>query len=184
MKIKQQPSPVLFPLPTVLVTSVSKDGIINVATIAWTGVLCSEPPMVGIGVRPSRHTYKYLQETMEFVINIPQADYLQQTDQCGIISGEKEDKFSLTGFTAEQADIVKAPLIKECPVNVECVVKQILPLGTHDFFVAEVVAVHVDDSILDENGRIDSLKANPIAYLASGYNSLKEQIGRYGFSKK
>lgn len=184
MKIKQNPAPVLFPLPTILVTSASNDGQINVATISWTGVLCSEPPMVGIGVRPSRHTYKYIKETMEFVINIPQVNVVVQTDKCGMVSGDKEDKFALTGFTAEPADKVRAPLIKECPVNVECVVKQILPLGTHDFFVAEVVAVHVEESLLDASGRIDSIKANPIAYLASGYNSLKEQIGQYGFSKK
>jgi flavin reductase (DIM6/NTAB) family NADH-FMN oxidoreductase RutF len=124
-----------------------------------------------------------ISESKEFVVNIPPAKFILETDYCGVTSGRDVDKFAETKFTAEHADLVKAPLIKECPVNMECVLKQVVPLGAHDLFIGETVQVHVDQNVLDEKGHIDFAKADPFTYNQGEYWSLNKKIGTYGFSK-
>lgn len=180
-----KPSTYLYPTPVMLISSRDKDGKPNVATISWGGILCSDPPMVGISVRPTRHTHRLVKESQEFVLNIPSQKWLKETDFCGSVSGKDTDKFLTVGFTTSKADVVKSPLINECPLNLECKVKQILYLGTHDLFIAEIVAVHADDDIL-EGDKIDIEKLAPVSYFPSvhEYRAIGEKIGTYGFSKK
>jgi len=184
-KKRLKPSTYLYPTPVMLISVQGAEGKPNIATISWGGVLCSDPPLVGISIRPSRHTHKLVKESMEFVLNLPSQKWLKETDYCGSVSGKDTDKFLTVGFTTTDPDTVKAPLIKECPLNLECRVKQILYLGTHDLFIAEVVAVHADDDILDgENIIIDKLA--PISYCPKvhEYRAMGEKIGTYGFSRK
>ncbi len=174
----------LFPVPTVMVTCADADGKPNIITLAWVGTVCSEPPHLTIAIRPSRHSHSVVKDAGEFVVNIPSEKLLEQTDLCGTVSGRDVDKFQEAGFTAAPATQVKVPLIAECPVNIECRVKEVLSLGTHDVFVAEVLATHVDDDCLTDKGRIDVDKVRPIAYAQHEYWSLGERIGTYGFSQK
>jgi flavin reductase (DIM6/NTAB) family NADH-FMN oxidoreductase RutF len=180
-----KPATYIYPAPAMLISSQGKDGKPNIATISWGGVLCSDPPMVGISVRPKRHTNTLIKETMEFVLNIPSKNQLKETDYCGSVSGRDVDKFSGTGFTAEKSEMVDAPFIKECPINLECQVRQIINLGSHDLFIAEVVSAHVDEEIL-EGDRIGMDKLSPISYcpVVHEYRAMGEMIGSYGFSKK
>jgi flavin reductase (DIM6/NTAB) family NADH-FMN oxidoreductase RutF len=179
------PNTLLYPVPVVLVSCVGNDSVPNIITIAWTGVICSDPPMVSISVRPSRFSHNLIQESQEFVVNLPTEKIIEETDFCGIVSGRKVDKFFQTKFTALPAQKVKAPLIKECPVNLECVVKNTITLGTHDMFLGEIVALHVDEDKLDAKGRVDVFALSPLAYCptVSEYWSLGSQLGVYGFSK-
>lgn len=183
-KIQKRPSTALFPVPVVLVTCSDQDGKANVITLAWAGNICSDPPQIGISIRPSRYSHKLVQESKEFVVNIPPAHLVREVDYCGTVSGRNLDKFKETGLTPIQASQVKAPLIKECPVNIECKVKQSVTLGTHDLFIGEVVTVQVDQEILDERGKTDIAKANPISYNQKEYWTLKEKIGYYAFTKR
>ncbi|MEW6202929.1 MAG: flavin reductase family protein [bacterium] len=183
-KRAKKPETYLFPVPVVLVTCVDKAGKPNIITIAWTGVVNSEPPMVSVSIRPSRYSYKLVKETGEFVINIPTAEQAFVTDWCGVVSGRDHDKFGTGKLTAEPASVVKAPLIRECPVNLECVVRESRLLGTHEMFIAEVVKAHFDESVLDDKGRLDFEKIHPWAYCEGLYFKFTEQIGSYGFSKK
>ena len=173
----------LFPLPVVLVTCVDKKGKPNIITLAWAGVVCSEPPMISISIRPHRHSYSLIKEAGEFTVNVPTADIVKETDICGMVSGRDTDKFGLTKLTPEPASHIKSPLIKECPVNLECKVKSSVLLGTHEVFLAEVIAVHIDESVMTA-GKIDYAKAKPFSYNLGEYWSIKEKIGHYGCSKK
>lgn len=184
MKIKTKPHTSLFPCPVVLVTCVESTGDPNIITLAWTGTVCSEPPMVGLGIRPTRYSYKLIKNSKEFVVNIPSTKILQETDYCGITSGEDTNKFVETKLTQEQADKVKAPLIRECPVNMECILKDIISLGAHDLFLGEIVQIHIDKDVLDEKGNIDFKKADPFVFNIGEYWNLQQKIGTYGFSKK
>jgi len=152
--------------------------------LAWAGTVCSDPPLMGLGIRPHRHSYKLIDETKEFVVNIPTVEILKEADFCGVVSGKDVDKFSETGLTAEPAEKVKPPLIKECPVNVECIVRQKIPLGVHHLFIGEVVGVHVNKDVLDDKGRIDFSKLSPFVYNQGEYWSLNKKIGVHGFSKQ
>jgi len=178
------PSEALYPVPVVMVTCVDLAGKPNIITLAWVGIACSDPPTIGIAIRPGRYSYKLIKETQEFVVNIPNLDLVKETDLCGIISGKDKDKFKETGLTKVSASRVKPPLIKECPVNIECKLKQILNLGAHDLFLGEVVAVHYDEEILDENGNVDYGRARPFVFNQGEYWSLGKKVGSYGFSKK
>lgn len=182
MKIKKSPRTALFPCPVVLVTSVGSSGKPNIITIAWVGTVCSDPPMLSIAIRPPRYSCKLISGSREFVVNIPTKTILRQVDFCGMVSGKSMDKFVETGLTPESAAKVQAPLIKECPVNIECVVKKQMALGAHRLFLGEIVQVHVDKDVLDENGRIDFNRAEPFVYNEGEYWSLSEKIGLYGFS--
>jgi len=184
MKIGKGPSTALFPCPVVLVTCRGSGGKPNIITLAWVGVVCSDPPTLGLGIRPQRHSYGLIEDSGEFVVNIPTVEMLRQVDFCGVVSGRDVDKFSETGLTPEPAEKVKPPLIRECPVNIECVVKDEIPLGVHHLFLGEVVCVHVDQDVLNEKGGIDFTKIAPFVYNQREYWSLHKKIGMHGFSKK
>lgn len=172
----------LYPVPIVLVTCVDKKNNPNIITIAWCGVVSSAPPAISISIRPSRYSYELISQQKEFVVNIPNIDIAQQTDYCGFVSGRNTDKFKETGLTAITAKKVKSPLIKECPVNIECQLKQVIELGAHHMFIGEIVCVHADKDILDAKN-IDYTKARPITYNQGEYWGLGEKIGYYGFSR-
>ena len=184
LKVEKNPWTALFPCPVVLVTCVDSNGKPNIITLAWVGVVCSDPPMLGLSIRPHRYSYGLIEASREFVVNIPTVEILKETDFCGVVSGKDDDKFSETGLTAEPAEKVKPPLIRECPVNIECIVKDKIPLGVHHLFLGEVVSVHVDQDVLDEKGRIDFSKLCPFVYNQGEYWSLHRKIGVHGFSKQ
>jgi flavin reductase (DIM6/NTAB) family NADH-FMN oxidoreductase RutF len=182
-KVSKRPSTYLYPVPVVLVTcGVERP---NVITLAWVGTVCSDPPMVGIGVRPERYSHGLIDQSGEFVVNIPGEDLLEVTDRCGHTSGRDVDKFAAFGLTAEPASTLKTPLIAECPVNIECRVTQKIPLGAHTLFLGEIVAVQVDEAVLDEGGRrIDYAKAKPFVLTFAEYRGLGNAIAAYGYSAK
>lgn len=179
-----KPGNMLYPLPVVMVSVADKDGKNNIITIAWAGTICSNPPMVSISVRPERYSYDIIKETGEFVINLTTKDLTYATDYCGVKSGCDVDKFKEMGLTALPGKEVKAPLIAESPVNIECKVTQVIPLGSHDMFLAEVVAVHVDEKYMDEKGKFHLDKAEPIAYSHGDYLATGELLGTFGYSVK
>lgn len=179
-----KPGNMLYPLPVVMVSVADKEGRNNIITIAWAGTICSNPPMVSISVRPERYSYDIIKETGEFVINLTTKDLTFATDYCGVKSGRDVDKFKEMGLTALLGKEVKAPLIGESPVNIECKVTQVIPLGSHDMFLAEVVAVHVDEKYMDEKGKFHLDKAEPIAYSHGDYLATGELLGTFGYSVK
>lgn len=183
MKLIKPPFTMLYPVPVVLVTSADSSGKPNIITIAWTGTVCSDPPMLSISVRPSRYSHQLISESGEFVVNIPSMQLLEKTDYCGVVTGREVDKFQATGLTPVPASKVKAPLIDECPANLECVVKQTLSLGAHDLFIAEIVACHVEETLVDRRGRMDVSLAHPFVYNGNGeYWGVKDSLGPYGLS--
>ena len=184
MKVSTKPWAALFPCPVVLVTCVDSSGKPNIITLAWAGTVCSDPPTLGLGIRPHRYSYKLIEDSREFVVNIPNKDLLEKVDFCGMVSGKDVDKFSETGLTGVPAEKVKQPLIRECPANMECVSGKKIPLGTHHLFLGEIVSVHLDEDILDDKGEIDFTKVTPFTYNDGEYWSLHKKIGTYGFSKK
>lgn len=176
-------SVVLNPVPVVMVTSRNSEGKDNVFTVAWTGTICTKPPMLSISIRPERLSYEYIKETMEFTVNLPTRKLTRETDYCGVRSGRTNDKIQEMGFTMREGKEVKSPYIEECPVNIECRVKQIIPLGTHDLFLAEVLCSHIDSKLLDENEKIHFEWANLISYSHGEYFPMpKEPIGSFGYS--
>jgi len=183
-KIEKSIAGAPFPTPVALVTTVDGSGKSNIITLAWVGIVCSNPFMVGVSIRPARHSHKLLLEVPEMVINVPTENILKQTDFCGTVSGRETKKFQATGLTAENATLVKAPLIAECPISLEGAVKERLTLGTHDLFICEIVASHVDEALLNEGGKVDFMRIKPIVYLATDYRGLGKKIGYYAFTKK
>lgn len=175
----------LYPAPVVLVSCIDKKtNKPNIITIAWCGVASSNPPLLNVSIRPSRYSHKLIRETGDFVINIPSKGLVYKVDRCGIVSGEKADKFQAFGLTPAPSSKVSSPLILECPVNIECVTKKILPLGTHDMFLGEVVAVHADESIITKKNSVDYEKAGAFVYNQGEYWDLGRIIGTYGYSGK
>jgi flavin reductase (DIM6/NTAB) family NADH-FMN oxidoreductase RutF len=156
--------PLMYPCPVTLVTCTNAKGRDNIITVSWMGVLCSDPQKIGIGIKTDHYSLGFIVESGEFVVNIPDDKLVEEADYCGIMSGRDVDKFSKTGLTRESAKIVRAPLIKECPVNLECVVREKLELGSHKLYVGEVVVTHVDDSVMDAKGNIDFAKASPFVW--------------------
>ena len=179
-----EPCSILSPVPAVLVTVRGKSGQDNVLTIAWCGTVCSSPAMVSISVRKERFSHEMLRESGEFVINLVTEELVRAADYCGVRSGKNEDKFRTCGLTKAAASKVSAPLISESPVNLECRVKNILELGSHDLFLAEVVSVDVDEKLLDERGRLMLERAGLVAYAHGQYFSLGDMIGSFGYSVK
>ena len=176
-------SVLLNPVPVVMITCRNKEGKENVFTVAWTGTICTKPPMLSISVRPERLSYEYIKETMEFTVNMPHRKQTRETDFCGVRSGRQFDKIKECGFTMVEGKDVNVPFIKECPVNIECKVKQIIPLGTHDIFLAEVVGSHVNENLMDENDKIHLEWANLISYSHGEYFPISnEPIGKFGYS--
>ncbi|MCI6033532.1 MAG: flavin reductase family protein [Fusobacterium varium] len=176
-------SVVLNPVPVVLVTSRNSEGKENVFTVAWTGTICTKPPMLSISIRPERLSYEYIKETMEFTVNLPTRKLTRETDYCGVRSGRTNNKIEEMKFTMIEGTEVKSSYIDECPVNIECKVKNIIPLGTHELFLAEVLCSHIDSRLLDENEKIHFEWANLISYSHGEYFPMpKEAIGSFGYS--
>lgn len=180
-KVTWKPGTFLYPLPAVMVSCGTMEKS-NIITVAWTGILNTDPAMVYISVRPSRYSYKLIKEQGEFVINLTNKDLAKATDWCGVKSGQKIDKFKEMKLHKEKANFVKCPMIKESPVSVECKVKEIKELGTHHMFVAEVLAINSDEKYIDENGAFDISKCELIAYSNGHYYQLGKKIGKFGFS--
>lgn len=179
-----KPGNMLYPLPVVMVSLADRDGRPNIITLAWVGTVCTNPPMVSISVRPERYSYPILKESGEFVINLTTKELAFATDYCGVKSGRDVDKFKEMGLTPIPASEVKAPMIKESPVNIECKVRQILPLGSHDMFLADVVAVHADEKYMDEKHKFHLEQAGPIIYSHGSYFGCGELLGTFGYSVK
>jgi flavin reductase (DIM6/NTAB) family NADH-FMN oxidoreductase RutF len=174
----------VYPLPAVMVTVRGKDGKDNIITVAWTGTVCTNPPMLYISVRKERYSYALLKESGEFVVNLTTEDLVKATDYCGVRSGSKVDKFKETHLTKEEARVVNCAMIQESPVNIECRVKKVMPLGSHDMFLADVVNVNVDDAYMDENGSFQLHKANPLVYSHGTYYKTGQKLGTFGYSVK
>ena len=179
-----KPGNMLYPLPAVLVTVADRGGKPNIFTVAWTGTVCSDPPMVSVSVRPERYSHGMIEETGEFVINLTTRKLARAADYCGVKSGRDTDKIKDMKLHLLPGEAVKAPLLAESPVNIECRVKQTLRLGSHDMYLADVVAVHADEEYMDEKGRFYLDKSCPIAYSHGGYYLLGEKLGTFGYSVK
>lgn len=177
-----KPGNMLYPLPVVMVSMTDKNGKYNIITIAWAGTVCTNPPMISISVRPERYSYPILQETGEFVINLTTRNLVFATDYCGVKSGRDVDKFAKLGLTPVPASIVKAPMIGESPVNLECRVTQVQQLGSHAMFLAEVVAVHAEKRYMDAEHKFHLEQAEPIVYSHGAYLLCGEQLGTFGYS--
>jgi flavin reductase (DIM6/NTAB) family NADH-FMN oxidoreductase RutF len=174
----------LYPLPAVMVSCQRQGEKPNIITVAWTGTICTNPAMVYISVRPERFSYDIIKETGEFVINLSSEELVKAVDYCGVKSGRNVDKFKDMQLTPVAGNIVKAPLIKEAPVNIECRVKQMLPLGSHHMIIAEVLGVHVDKEYMNKNGKFELSKARPIVYSHGEYYGLGDLLGTFGYSVK
>lgn len=183
---KQQwkPGNMLYPLPAVMVTVRDKEGKDNIITVAWAGTVCTNPPMVSISVRPERYSCHMLEESGEFVINLTTEKLCYATDYCGVRSGRDVDKFLEMKLTKTEASEVNAAMIEESPVNIECRVEKVEKLGSHHLFLARVIAVHADESCMDEKGKFDLNKAHPMVYSHGEYYGLGKKIGSFGYSVK
>lgn len=182
-KINWKPGTLLAPAPPALVTSGDGERS-NVFTAAWTGIVCSEPPMTYVSIRRERFSHGIISETREFVINLPCEAIARATDLCGVRSGRDGDKFALAGLTREPSHLVAAPTIAECPVSLECRVREIIPLGSHDMFLADIVSVGVDPRFVDEKGALHMEKCGLLAYAHGAYFGLGKQLGTFGFSAR
>lgn len=171
----------VYPIPAALVTSGDMKNS-NILTVAWTGILNTNPAIVYISVRPERYSYKLIKENKEFAINLTTEKLAYATDWCGVRSGAKFDKFKEMKLTKEKAEFIKAPLIKESPVSIECRVIEERELGSHTMFVAEVLSIDADEKYMDEKGAFDISKCDLIAYANGGYYKLGKKIGKFGFS--
>lgn len=180
-KLQWKPGTLLAPAPPALVSCGTMEEH-NVLTAAWTGIVNSEPPMTYVSIRPQRHSHSIIQEKGEFVINLPTEAIVKATDLCGVKSGRDVDKFALAGLTAEPSNLVAAPGIAECPISLECKVREVTSLGSHDMFLADIVAVDVDPKYVDEKGALHMEKAGLLAYAHGAYFGLGEQLGTFGFS--
>ncbi|MDD3953176.1 MAG: flavin reductase family protein [Lentisphaeria bacterium] len=173
----------LAPVPAVLVACGNSGGHkANLITIAWAGIVCSKPPMLSISVRPERFSYPILRECGEFSVNLPTAQMAATVDWCGVVSGRDHDKFAESGLTAVPGKQISAPIVAECPLSMECKVTQILELGAHHLFLAEILAVQVSEELLDASGRLNLERDNLLAYVHGHYYNLGECIGHFGFS--
>ena len=184
--IKKQswkPGNILSPVPVVLVSCGGTRGWKpNLITIAWTGNVCSDPPLLSISVRPERYSYDIIETTREFVVNVPSLGQAKAVDWCGVVSGRSEDKFAGAGLTPAAALKVQCPIVLECPLNIECRVRESLKLGSHTMFVAEVVAVQVSSALIDASGRLVLEKGGLLAFAHGQYFALGRCLGRFGFS--
>lgn len=182
-KISWKPGTFIYPIPAVMVSCGTMEKA-NIITVAWTGILNTNPAMVYISVRPERYSYKIIKEKKEFVINLTNSALTRATDWCGCRSGEKYDKFKEMNLTKQKAKYVKCPMIKESPVSIECKVKEIKKLGSHDMFIAEVLSINVDSKYIDKKGAFDIQKCDLISYANGGYYTQGKKIGKFGYSVK
>lgn len=182
-KVEFKGSVVLNPVPVVLITSKNKEGKENVFTVGWIGTVCTKPPMLSISIRPERLSYEYIKETMEFTVNLPSTKMIRAVDYCGVRPGRKFDKIKEMNFTMREGSNVNVSYIDECPVSIECKVKSIIPLGTHDLFIADVVGSHIDKELIDEKGKIHFEEADLITYCHGEYFKMDtEALGKFGYS--
>lgn len=174
-------SVITSPVPPTLVSCAYGD-IKNVFTVAWTGILCTQPPVTYISVRPERYSYELISKSKEFVINLATQEMVRAVDICGVKSGRKVDKFELTGLSTDSASKVTAPIIVQSPVNIECRVRETVKLGTHDMFIADIIALDIANELIDENGRLALEKAGLLAYSHGEYFGLSKKLGSFGYS--
>ena len=182
-KVTWKPGTHLSPVPPALI-SCSHEGKDNLITVAWTGILNSEPPKTYISVRPERHSYQMIKESGEFVINLPSQHIVRSIDFCGVRSGKNTDKFTACKLTREKASVVSCPMVAESPVSIECKVTDIIPLGSHDMFMADIVAVNIDERYIDDKGKFHIEKCALAAYAHGQYFALGKKIGSFGYSVK
>jgi flavin reductase (DIM6/NTAB) family NADH-FMN oxidoreductase RutF len=182
-KISKKPGNYLYPLPPCLITCGPAETA-NIITLTWAGSLCSEPPVMGVSIRPSRHSHPLVKDSGEFAINLPTTKMLQAVDWCGNFSGRDHDKFAVMGLTRVPATLIKTALIAECPLNLECQVVQTVTLGSHDLFLGKVVAVHVEESLLNSEGEIDLGRAEALAYGGHAYWNVGGFLERQGYTAK
>jgi flavin reductase (DIM6/NTAB) family NADH-FMN oxidoreductase RutF len=182
-KVLWKPGTMLYPAPLALVSCGDTPENYNIITIAWAGTICSEPPMAYISVRPSRYSHEIIKRTGEFVINLPSVKLARATDFCGVKSGREINKFSHLKLTPSKAKHVKAPLIEECPINIECRVIEVKPLGSHDMFLAQVLGLYADSKYIDKkSGALDLQSADLICYSHGKYYALGKRLGFFGYS--
>ncbi|MGL5562400.1 MAG: flavin reductase family protein [Tannerellaceae bacterium] len=183
MKLDWKPGTMIYPLPAAMISCGSEPSEYNIITVSWLGTICTNPAMCYISVRPERHSYPIIKKNMEYVINLTTEELAKATDWCGVVSGKDYNKFEEMNLTPGKASVVSAPIIEEAPISIECRVKEIISLGSHDMFIAEVVNVKADDKYLDpETGAFDMGKANLLAYSHGKYYGLGEEIGKFGWS--
>ena len=179
-----KPGNMLYPLPAVMVSVTDGKGNDNIITVAWAGTVCTNPPMVSISVRPTRYSYDMIRNTGEFVINLTTENLAYATDYCGVRSGRDVDKFKELKLTKEKADYVQAPMIGESPVSIECKVREVKELGSHHMFLADVVAVHADETYMDKNNKFQLNQSHPLVYSHGEYLGLGKSLGTFGYSVK
>ena len=176
-------SVILNPVPVVLITCRNLEGKENIFTVAWIGTVCSKPPMLSISIRPERLSYDYIKETMEFTVNIPNRKLTKTTDFCGVRSGRQINKIEEMNLTMIKGSEIETSFIEECPISIECKVKEIIKLGSHDMFIAEVLCSHINEDLFNEKDKIDLTKADLIAYSHGEYFSVdKNPLGKFGYS--
>ena len=180
-KVVWKPGTFVYPIPAVMVSCGNMENS-NIITVAWTGIINTNPAMCYISVRPERHSYNIIKETGEFVINLTSKDLTYATDWCGVKSGKDVDKFKSMKLTKEQSNFVKCPSIKESPVSIECKVKEVKELGSHHMFMAEVLSINADEKYIDEKGAFDISKCDLVAYANGKYFELGNQVGKFGYS--
>ena len=182
-KISFKPGTLLAPLPVVMASLGETPEEYNIITIAWTGIINSEPPMTYLSIRKSRPSHPLLQKTKDYVINLPSEDLAFAADFCGVRSGKDLNKFLTQKLTPIPAEVVKAPMIKECPINIECRVVDVISFPSHDMFVSEIIKVHADENLMDEKGRLQFEKARLVSYVHGEYYGLKpKRLGTFGYS--
>ena len=177
-----KPGNMLYPVPAVMVSCKRPGEKANIITVAWSGTVCTNPAMVSISIRKERYSYAIIRDTGEFVINLTTKKLVRAADFCGVRSGKDTDKFAGTHLTACKSHTVSCPGIAQSPINIECQVSEMIPLGSHDLFLAKVTAVNVEDTLLDENGTLQLNKSGLVAYSHGGYFELGRQLGKFGFS--
>ena len=183
-KISWKAGNMLYPLPAVMVSLTDIEGNSNIITLAWAGTICTNPPMLSVSIRPERYSYKIIKETGEFVVNLTTKELAYATDYCGVKSGKDVDKFEKMRFTKLASEKINAVAIAESPVNIECKVRQIMELGSHSLFIADVVNVRVDSRYIDEKGRFNLAESELIAYSHGRYYELGKELGTFGYSIK
>lgn len=181
-KQKWKPGNMVYPLPAVLVSCGDKEGHVNLMTAAWTGTVCSEPPMVYVSIRKERHSHHMIKETGEYVINLTTEKLAEATDFCGVRSGRDMDKFKEMKLTPVKGGLQYAPMVEESPVSIECRVTNVMELGSHDMFIAEVAAVYVDEQYMDAKGTFHLEKAEPLVYSHGQYYGLGKHLGGFGYT--
>ena len=177
-----KPANMLNPAPAALICSMDEDGRRNIMTAAWAGTVCSDPVMISVSIRPERYSYGIIERTGEFVLSLTNRKLAYATDLCGVRSGRDLDKFAHLGLTEAPSRTIRTPGIAESPVNLECRVRQMIPLGTHTMFLAEVTGVNVDSALLDERGRLQLDRADLLSYVHGEYFTLGEKVGKFGYS--